>query len=128
MNNDTTTLIAEAEAFDKESNVLYLHSLIAPPQDADSGEDAIIAVYEAVKSMDQKTKAMKPFIEEGKEILKKYMGKSELLVTKDGRQLATWIQQDKRKVFSLELLKENFPLEYELCCTMEDGNKPFCLK
>ena len=79
--------------------------------------------------MKQKIEAQKMFLDEGIEILKRYMGKSEVLVSKDGRRLATWIPQEPRTAFKVDLLKKNFPLEYELCCEKEEeGRRPFCLK
>ncbi len=110
------------------NNVVYLQTIITLPDTSSITDDTVIAVYDAVKAIKQKIEAQKLYLEEGIEILKSYMGDSEVLISKDGRRLATWEQQDKRKSFSVELLKKNFPLEYELCCEEKDGNKPFVLK
>lgn len=129
------------------ANVVYLHALIAPPKATDIHEDAALAVYEAVVVMKQKLEAQQIFIDEGIEILKKYMGDSEILISKDGRRLATWKQQYKQvlndallqknfpseyeaccKLLDIDLLKDKFAEEYELCCEEKKGNKPFCLK
>ncbi len=129
------------------ANVVYLNELIAPPKATDIKEDAALAVYEAVVAMKQKMEAQKIFIDEGIEILKKYMGDSEVLISKDGRRLATWKQQYKQvlnegllkknfaeeyeaccNLLNVDMLKNEFIEEYELCCETKNHNKPFVLK
>lgn len=111
-----------------QSNVVYLETLIAVPDTSSITDDTVTAVYEAVVAMKQKIEAQKLFLDKGIEILKQYMGDSEVLISKDGRRLATWQQQGERKQLNTELLKSQFPLEYELCCELKPGNKPFVLK
>lgn len=111
-----------------QSNVVYLETLIEVPDTAAITEDTMLAVYEAVVAIKQKIEAQKLYYEKGIDMLKKYMGDSEVLISKDGRRLATWEQQADRIDFKIDLLKQNFPEEYALCCEMKKGNKPFCLK
>ncbi len=111
-----------------QSNVVYLETLIAVPDTSAITDDAVVAVYEAVVAMKQKIEAQKLFLDKGIEILKQYMGDSDVLISKDGRRLATWQQQCERKQLNTELLKSQFPLEYELCCELKSGNRPFVLK
>ncbi len=129
------------------SNVVYLETLIGVPDTSSITDDPILAVYEAVVAMQQKVKAQNIYIEQGIEILKKHMGDSEVLISKDGRRIATWKQQYKQVLndvlfqknfpaeyeaccteLDVDMLKNDFPEEYELCCETKNGNKPFCLK
>ena len=130
-----------------KSNVIYLQSLTAIPDASSISDDLMVAVYEAVVAAKQVMETHKLYVEEGIEVLKKYMGDKEVLIAKDGRRIATWSQQYKQ-VLNEDLLKTNFPAEYEACCKMLDtktlkesfaevyelcceekkGNKPFCLK
>lgn len=112
----------------QQSNIVYLQTLVEVPQESAIADDPVAAVYEAVVAIKQKIEAQKIFLEEGIEILKKYMGDSDVLIAKDGRRLATWERQKERKQLNTELLKKNFPIEYELCCEIKEGNKPFILK
>ena len=130
-----------------QSNVVYLETLITIPDTAAVSEDTVTELYEAVVAIKQKMEAQKLYFEKGIEILKKYMGDSDVLVSKDGRRLATWKQQYKQvlnedllkknfpkefkaccKAFDIDLLKEKFTEEYQLCCESKEANKPFCLK
>lgn len=122
------TLSSRDNKMNAQSNVVYLETLIAVPDTSAITDDTVVAVYEAVVAMKQKIEAQKLYLEQGIEILKQYMGESEILISKDGRRLATWEQQADRIDFKVDLLKKNFPEEYALCCEMKKGNKPFVLK
>lgn len=78
-----------------QSNVIYLEKIRLETSIEVSAANAIafdptIAVYESVKAIEQKISTLKDYLEEGKDILKWYMGDNETLVAKDGRKLATW--------------------------------------
>ena len=141
------TLSSRDNKMNAQSNVVYLETLIAVPDTSAITDDTVVAVYEAVVAMKQKIEAQKLYLEQGIEILKQYMGESEILISKDGRRLATWKQQYKQvlnedllkknfpkefkaccKAFDIDLLKEKFTEEYQLCCESKEANKPFCLK
>jgi len=112
-----------------QSNVVYLQALVSVPRTSAITQDNMLAVYEAVVAQKQFIEAQKLLLDEGIEILKQYMGDSEVLISSDGRRLATWEKQQLRTTFKVELLKKNFPLEYELCCEKEkEARRPFCLK
>lgn len=111
-----------------KSNVIYLQSLTAIPDASSISDDLMVAVYEAVVAAKQVMETHKLYVEEGIEVLKKYMGDKQVLIAKDGRRLATWEQQKDRVFFDLDELKKNFPTEYALCCSNKKGNRPFSLK
>lgn len=72
------------------NNVVYLQTQISVPATDAITDEPMLAVYEAVVAMKQKIEAQKQLLDEGIEVLKKYMGDSDTLISKDGRKLATW--------------------------------------
>ncbi len=88
-------------------------------------------IYEIVKWANvhkQQMDLSKKNYDEACAIIKDFMNSSELLVSEDGRQLATYKQQNTRFELDKDTLKVNFPMEYELCLIEKTGNRPFCLK
>lgn len=111
-----------------QANVVYLNTQVAVPATDSIADDPILAVYEAVVATKQIIEAQKALLEEGIEVLKKYMGDKEVLVSRDGRRLATWKQQGPRLELDREALKREFSDVWAACTTEVPGPRTFLLK
>lgn len=111
-----------------QSNVIYLETKIAVPAQDSIASDSLMIAYNGALVAKQIIETQKLILETCIAEMKKHMGSTEVLISPDGRRLAEWKQQQPRKDLNKELLKLNFPLEYELCCETKGGNRPFLLK
>lgn len=112
----------------EQSNVVYLQTQIAVPATDAIADDPMLAVYEAVVAMKQKIEAQKQLLDEGIEVLKKYMGDKEVLISRDGRKLATWNHIAGAVTVDTKALKMHFADVFEVVKKVGKETRRFELK
>ncbi len=96
------------------------HNLLANEQ--------IVSEYEEVKQLMLQMKTLEKALTAKKELIKNYMGRSQVLISVDGEEIATWKYNKDSERLDKDLVKHKYPGIYNELAELVAGSRVFNIK